>query len=78
MTSIRVDFRNGRVANFRDQITIRGLRGDFSRGGDSGSLIWSWDKQRNPVGLLFAGGGGFTFANKIGRVLSALDINLYT
>ena len=52
--------------------------GNVSAGGDSGSLIWSWDKQRNPVGLLFAGGGGFTFANKIGRVLSALDINLYT
>lgn len=76
--SIRVNYGNGRVANFRDQITIRGVRGDFSRGGDSGSLIWSWDGVRNPVGLLFAGGGGFTFANKIHHVLSALDINLYT
>jgi len=26
------------------------------------------------VGLLFAGGGDLTFANKIGRVLVALDI----
>ncbi len=76
--SIRVNFGGGRVANFRDQITIRGLRGNFSAGGDSGSLIWSWDRRRNPIGLLFAGGGGFTFANKIHRVLSALDINLYT
>jgi hypothetical protein len=76
--SIRVNFGNGRVANFRDQITIRGVRGDFSRGGDSGSLIWTWNRTRNPVGLLFAGGGGYTFANKIHHVLRALDINLYT
>lgn len=76
--SIRVNMGRGEVANFRDQIAIRGLRGDFSRGGDSGSLIWTWNSNRNPVGLLFAGGGGYTFANKIGRVLSALDINLYT
>ena len=76
--SIRVNFGQGRMGNFRDQITIRGNRGDFSRPGDSGSLIWTWDRKRNPVGLLFAGGGGFTFANKISRVLSALDIRLDT
>lgn len=76
--TIRVNYGNGRVGLFRDQITIRGLSGDFSAGGDSGSAIWTWDGRRNPVGLLFAGGGGYTFANKIGRVLSALDINLYT
>lgn len=74
--SIRVDFRNGRLGNFRDQIAIRGLRGNFSAGGDSGSMIWTWDGQRSPVGLLFAGGGGVTFANKIHRVLAALDIDL--
>jgi len=72
--SIRVNFGAGRVANFRDQITIRGNGRDFSAGGDSGSLIWSWDRRRNPIGLLFAGGGGFTFANKISRVLTALDL----
>lgn len=76
--SLRVDLHNGRFGNFRDQIAIRGLRGDFSAGGDSGSLIWTWDGQRNPVGLLFAGGGGVTFANKIQRVLDALDIELVT
>jgi hypothetical protein len=78
--AIAVDYGNGRIANFRDQITIRGLNANqpFSAGGDSGSLIWTWDARRAPVGLLFAGGGGLTFANKIGRVLSALDINLYT
>lgn len=76
--TIRVNFGGGKVALFRDQIAIRGVSGTFSAGGDSGSLIWTWDRYRRPVGLLFAGGGGITFGNKIGRVLSALDINLRT
>ncbi len=75
--TIRVNFQ-GRMALFRDQIAIRGTRGDFSRGGDSGSLIWTWDSARRPVGLLFAGGNGVTFGNKIGRVLQALKIRLTT
>jgi hypothetical protein len=77
--SIRVNYGNGRVGNFRDQITIRGNGTTlFSQGGDSGSLIWTWDSRRLPIGLLFAGGGQFTFANKIHHVLNALDIGLYT
>lgn len=76
--TIRVNYGPSGVAVFRNQIAVRGLRGDFSAGGDSGSVIWTWDSRRNPVGLLFAGGGGYTFANKIQYVLSALDINLYT
>ncbi len=76
--TIRVNFGAGRVALFRDQIAIRGLRGQFSDGGDSGSVIWIWDRQRRPVALLFAGGGGITFGNKIARVLAALDIRLQT
>ncbi|MFZ5541025.1 MAG: hypothetical protein ACOY5V_14935, partial [Pseudomonadota bacterium] len=68
----------GRIARFVDQIAIRAAGGDFSRGGDSGSLIWTWDTRRAPVGLLFAGGGGTTFANRITRVLAALDIQLFT
>lgn len=76
--TIRVNFGGGRVALFRDQMAIRGVGADFSAGGDSGSLIWTWDRYRRPVGLLFAGGGGVTFGNKIGRVLSALDIRLRT
>lgn len=73
-----VNYGSGRRAWFEDQLVIRGLSGDFSAGGDSGSLIWTWNANRNPVGLLFAGGGGLTIANKIGRVLPALDIRLYT
>lgn len=76
--TIQVNYGAGRVALFRDQIAITGLNTQFSAAGDSGSLIWTWDAQRNPVGLLFAGGGNVTFANKIGRVMAALDINLYT
>lgn len=74
--NIRVNMPSGRVAQFANQIEIRGLTGDFSHPGDSGSLVWTWDKKRQPVGLLFAGGGGSTFANPINTVLNALDINL--
>jgi hypothetical protein len=77
--TINVDFGAGRIARYADQIAIRGAGGSlFSAGGDSGSVIWTWDNYRRPVGLLFAGGGGITFANKMTRVLPALDINLYT
>lgn len=77
--TIRVNFGGGRVALFSDQISIRGAGGTlFSAGGDSGSSIWTWDSSRRPVGLLFAGGGGITFANKMSRVIAALDINLVT
>jgi hypothetical protein len=77
--TINVNYGGGRVALFKDQIAIRGAGGSlFSAGGDSGSSIWTWDSARRPVGLLFAGGGGITFANKMTRVVAALDINLVT
>jgi hypothetical protein len=78
--SLWVNYGGGRRAFFRDQMVIasaqQGRR--FSAPGDSGSLIWTWNRTRNPVGLLFAGGGGYTIANKISRVLAYLDIQLYT
>jgi hypothetical protein len=76
--TINVNYPGGRVALFRDQIAIQGTSGQFSAGGDSGSSIWTWNPQRNPVGLLFAGGGNVTFANRMTRVVAALDINLWT
>jgi hypothetical protein len=76
--TINVSYGQGRVATFCDQIAIQANTGNFSAGGDSGSLIWTWDAARRPVGLLFAGGGAVTFANKIGRVLAALNIRLIT
>lgn len=74
--TINVNYGGGRVARFVNQMAVRSAQGDFSQGGDSGSLIWTWDARRAPVGLLFAGGGGTTFANRIGDVLTALDVNI--
>jgi hypothetical protein len=63
---------------FAGQFVVQGYGGDFSAGGDSGSSVWTWDANRYPVGLLFAGGGGYTICNPMPWVVSALDINLYT
>lgn len=71
--TVKVGYSHG-TARFVGQIVIRG-NGQFSRSGDSGSLIV--DGQRRAVGLLFAGSSnGYTFANKIGDVLSALNISI--
>ena len=75
--SVWVNYAGGKSAFFEDQLSIQAPSGNFSQGGDSGSLIWTWDSLHSPVGLLFAGGGGVTFANRIQRVLTALDIDLY-
>ena len=75
--TINVNYGGGRVGHFIDQIAVRSPSGDFSQGGDSGSLIWTWDARRAPVALLFAGGGGTTFANRITSVLNALDVNVF-
>jgi hypothetical protein len=75
--TVNVNYGGGRVGHFVNQMSVRAPSGDFSAGGDSGSLIWTWDARRAPVGLLFAGGGGTTFANRIGDVLNALDVNIF-
>lgn len=75
--SVNVSFGGGRIALFRNQLAIQSVNSSpFSQPGDSGSLIWHWATGVRPVGLLFAGGGGVTFANPIGAVLSALNIRL--
>ena len=74
--TVNVNYGGGRVARFVDQFSVRAPSGNFSDGGDSGSLVWTWDNRRAPVGLLFAGGGGTTFCNRITRVLTALDVNV--
>jgi len=63
-----------RMAHFEDAISITGDSDLFSQGGDSGSAIMTNDEQRQPVGLLFAGAGGTTYACRIDRVMDALDI----
>ncbi|MBS0293289.1 MAG: hypothetical protein JSS01_12340 [Proteobacteria bacterium] len=76
--TINVNYGGGRVGRFVNQIAVRTPGGNFSAGGDSGSLIWTWDARRAPVALLFAGGGGTTFGNPIVNVLAALDVQLVT
>lgn len=76
--TINVNYGGGRVARFTNQIAVRSPSGNFSAGGDSGSLIWTWDARRAPVALLFAGGGGTTFGNPIASVLARLDVQLVT
>ena len=65
---------------FDDQVEVEGLTGEFSDGGDSGSVIWR-SRDRAPLGLLFAGsttggsaGGGVTFANPLATVLRELGV----
>ncbi len=75
--SIRVAYFSG-TARFDDQIEVCPTadcdQGDFSMGGDSGSLIATNDGNKNAVGLLFAGGGSSTFANRIDLVLAAFGV----
>jgi hypothetical protein len=76
--SIQVNYGAGRIGNFINQIAIQGTGGQlFSAGGDSGSLIFTLEIPRRPVGLLFAGGGSVTFANPIDLVLQDLDIDIH-
>ena len=63
---------DSRTARFVGQILVRG--GSFSAGGDSGSLVV--DKQRNPVGLLFAGSDSATVINPIDEVLAAFGVTI--
>ncbi|WP_225752686.1 hypothetical protein [Actinotalea sp. Marseille-Q4924] len=71
--------------SFDDQIEVEGLaRGPFSRGGDSGSLVYV-PATGQAVGLLFAGsetggenGAGLTYLNPIDTVLEALGAELRT
>jgi len=76
--TVNVNYGGGRIARFVNQIAVRTPGGNFSAGGDSGSLIWTWDARRAPVALLFAGGGGTTFGNPIASVLARLDVRLVT
>jgi len=68
--NITVNYDGGR-AYFTDQFVVSG--GNFSAGGDSGSLIVTDDASANPVGLLFAGSNTDTIANPIDTVLEQLN-----
>jgi hypothetical protein len=62
------------LATFVEQLAISG--GGFSRAGDSGSLIVTNDSNAYPIGLLFAGGSGVTFANPIDEVLNSFNMSV--
>jgi hypothetical protein len=62
------------VGRFHDQVAI--CCAAFSDGGDSGSLIVTTGTGKNPVGLLFAGGGDRTYANRIDRVLTRFGVTI--
>lgn len=68
----------GAVQTARFTRQLRFSTPGFSSGGDSGSVIFENidDGSIRPVGLLFAGGGNDTFANKIGSALSLVTQQL--
>jgi len=68
--TVDIGFGGGRTARFRDQLIFT----DMSAGGDSGSLIL--DKQRNAVGLLFAGSDVATIGNYFSNVVQELGVEL--
>jgi hypothetical protein len=67
--NVNIGYDTG-IALFTGQIAIRG--GGFSNPGDSGSIVVTKDGNR-PIGLLFAGGGRYTFLNPIDDVLAELS-----
>jgi hypothetical protein len=73
--TVNVGYDTG-VARFVGQLVI--TPGNFSAGGDSGSLIvvQGGGNDRRPVGLLFAGSPSVTIANPIGPVLSRFGVTI--
>ena len=72
----RVEYDEG-VATFEKQLVIRPTKDhrNFSRAGDSGSLVV--DNDNRPVGLLFAGGGGSTLANPVSFIMGWSDVRFF-
>ena len=72
--TVNVSYGTRKTAKFVDQIIIE--PGDFSAGGDSGSLIVTDDGNNNPVALLFAGSSSMTIANRIDLVLERFGVTI--
>ncbi|MDQ5827084.1 MAG: S1 family peptidase [Chloroflexota bacterium] len=75
---IAADFRaraGTELVDFENQLEINGVNGAFSDSGDSGSLVVDAVK-RHAVALLFAGGGGATFASPINPVLFRFGVEI--
>ncbi|MFK0120388.1 hypothetical protein [Streptomyces sp. NPDC090994] len=71
-----VGYPGGQAAYFSGSLAIEGNLGSFSEPGDSGSIVWTFDLARNPVGMIFAGtsNASRSFANPIDIVTQSLDI----
>jgi len=67
--TVQVQYGEGKVAVFVDQI----IAGEMSAGGDSGSAVL--DKDRNVVGLLFAGSDKTTVINRFEHVVRLLKLD---
>ena len=68
--TVQVNYGNGKIAVFNDQI----MAGGMSSGGDSGSVVL--DNSKNLVGLLFAGSATSTVINPIKHVFDLLNLTL--
>jgi len=68
-----VDYGNGNVGKFVNQIQIQQTGRDFSAAGDSGSLIV--DKNVRPTALLFAGSGATTIASPLKPIIDKFKIS---
>jgi hypothetical protein len=76
--TVLVDYSAG-TARFIDQIIIEGDNGGaFSQPGDSGSLVVgaSGTSARKAVGLIFAGAGNLSAANRISPILSRFNVKV--
>ena len=62
------------TVNYTNQVVIG--PGNFSAGGDSGSLIVTNNSSHNPVALLYAGSSTTTIGNPVGEVLTRLSAAL--
>lgn len=76
--TVEVSYPSG-IACFSNQILVS--PGEFSTGGDSGSLVVTHDgdqesKNNRPVGLVFAGSESFSVANDIANVLEAFSMTV--
>jgi hypothetical protein len=73
--TVDVGYDSG-VARFVNQIII--TPGNFSAGGDSGSLVvvQKGKDARKPIGLLFAGSSSITVANPIDAVLETFGVTI--
>jgi hypothetical protein len=72
--TVQIGYDSG-TARFVGQVIIKGRKGSFSDGGDSGSLIVTKDGS-NQVALLYAGSSSVTIGNPIDAVLSALNVSI--